>query len=386
MQRRQQLLLGLSLVLLAVTQTTAQTIFHGNSRDQAFTSDDLPPVVRAEYVADEELFVSGRLDDADGVATVVEFSDTPSLTMPNVTSVPCVPPSVLEPTFWQFELEYLHWQPHQRGLDFAVAEDGTAITVGHGQIQNLELDRDNGFRSAIRYQTKTGWSFGGRYTYFDSDGTATVERPPGVGELFATRSHPDTNEEAEIATATGALDYRVFELNFGRSILCNRFSDIRVFGGLRYSELSQRLRLDYDGRDFVDGVVTTATDIDGFGMQVGAEGYWRMARGFGLFGRVATGVTLGDFDTMLFESNLDGAQIVTDVEDHFNQSVPLLEIRTGVCWQCRGFEVAAGYEFTNWFNVGNRSQLIDDIHEGLYGPFSSDILLSGMFGRASFRY
>ena len=285
---------------------------------------------------------------------------------------------------WLFGLDYLNWKPRQRGMDFAVAENGDALTVGSGRVHNLELDRDTGVRASIGYQTTTGWVLAVRYTYYDTDGNASVARPPGIGELFATRSHPDTNEEAEIATATADFDYKVFDIEASRSIYVNRFSDIRVFGGVRFADIGQRLRVDYDGRDFVNGVVATDMAMDSFGFQMGTEGHWRMARGFGLFGRVSTGLAHGRFDTSLFEANLDGIQLITDARDSYDQAVPVLELSGGVAWRRGGLEVIAGYEFSNWFNLSNRAALVDDIHEGLYGPFENDVLLEGLFARVSY--
>lgn len=49
-----------------------------------------------------------------------------------------------------------------------------------------------------------------------------------------------------------------------------------------------------------------------------------------------------------------------------------------------GYGLLFGYEMTDWFDLSNRSVFID-IHEGLYGPFETDILLEGLFARVAFR-
>jgi hypothetical protein len=292
----------------------------------------------------------------------------------------------LECPVWEGYVDYLYWRPRQRGLDYAVSEDGTALTVGRGEIHELELDRHSGIRGQLAYRTKTGWGMSFGYTYYQTEGTDTAIRPAGIGELFATRSHPDTNEEAEIAIATGSFDYQVFDVLGYRSIFRNRFSDVRIFGGVRLADIDQALRVDYDGRDFVSGVVSSQMRMDGFGLRVGAEGTWRMSHGFGVFGRAGGGLVLGRFRSSLFESNLNGAQLITVVDDDYHQAVPELDLAGGVSWSWNGLSLAAGYEMTDWFNLSNRAAFIDDIHEGLYGPFNADILLEGLFARIAYSY
>lgn len=290
----------------------------------------------------------------------------------------------LECPVWEGSIDYLYWRPRQRGLDYAVVEDGAALTVGSGRIRELELDRESGIRGSLAYRTKTGWGLLFGYTHYDTDGINSVLRPPGVGELFATRSHPDSNEEADIATATGSLDYQVFDVLGYRSIFRNRFSDVRLFGGVRFADIDQATSIDYDGRDFVDGLVSSRMQMDGFGLRVAAEGNWRMGFGFGVFGRVGGGLVLGRFQTRLFESNLNGAELITAMEDDYTKAVPQLDLAGGVSWGWRGLSVSVGYEMTDWFDLSNRSVFIDDIHEGLYGPFETDILLEGLFARVAF--
>jgi hypothetical protein len=146
------------------------------------------------------------------------------------------------------------------------------------------------------------------------------------------------------------------------------------------------MRIDYNGRDFVDAVVRSRMAMDGFGLRFGAEGVWRMACGFGVFGRAGGSLLVGRYHTNLFESNLGGAAVITDVRDSYDQAVPQLDLAGGVSWCGSRWSLAAGYELTNWFSLSNRAVFVDDIHEGLYGPFDTDLLLEGLFVRAGFSY
>ena len=359
-----RLLLAMGIVLVSMTSTLAQS-----------------NQVNTAWVSDFSQFQPGPSVTALPVS-VTKLASSPAAATRPIASQCCD----LECPAWEGSIDYLFWRPRQRGLDYAVSEDGSALTVGRGQVHEMKLDRDSGIRGQLAYRTKTGWGLALAYTHFETDGNGLAVRPPGVGELFATRSHPDTNEEADIALATGSFDYQVFDVLGYRSIYRNRFSDVQLFGGVRFADIDQAMRVDYDGRDFVNGVFTNEMNMDGFGFRVGADGTWWMGYGFGLFGRVGGGLVLGRFRTELFESDLNGAQLITSIEDDYHQAVPEIDLAGGISWRRNAFSVSVGYEMTNWFNLSNRAAFIDDIHEGLYGPFDMDVLLEGVTARAAFSF
>ena len=161
---------------------------------------------------------------------------------------------------WYVSAEYLAWQLQMRGLDYAIPTDGTAVYVGSGSVQNLEFNRDSGYRLAVGYVTKTGWEVAARYTSFDTENTASAAAPDN-GNLWATRSHPAENEEAQTAVASGGLEMKLYDFEFGRWLEMNRFTAVRLFGGVRWLESNQQFQVVYDGNDFDNGLVSqTKTD------------------------------------------------------------------------------------------------------------------------------
>ena len=173
------------------------------------------------------------------------------------------------PVLWG-SIDLINWTPHQRGMDFVATEDGSAIAIGSGQLHDVNLDRDIGTRATVGLVTKSGWGFDIAYTYFDSDGQRTINRPPGVGQLFSTISHPRENDEAETATGIGTLDYNVFDLT-GRYIIINhQHAAVELFGGLRFASIDQSLTALYDGRDFDNAVVARESNLNAFGLR-----FWR---------------------------------------------------------------------------------------------------------------
>lgn len=283
---------------------------------------------------------------------------------------------------WNASVEYLNWRQRRRGTDFAITTDATALAVGVGDVQNLSFGRDSGLRAGLSYTTQTGWEVGFGYTHFDTQATTTAAAP-ALGTMWATRSHPNQNEEADTASAFGNLDYDVFDLEVRRWIPVNRFAAVQLLGGLRWADIDQGLRYEYDGASFANGVVTNPVSMQGFGVRLGAAAHWQLPRGFSLFARGAGTLAYGKFHSQLLETNLAGADTIVNVTDDYQQAVPALEAALGGSWRNERFEISGGYELTNWFNVAERSMFVDSVHEGAYSPKSMDLLLEGFFVRGA---
>ena len=285
---------------------------------------------------------------------------------------------------WTAQVDYLNWSLRRGDLDFAIPTDDSTLAVGAGSVHRLEFGRDSGVRAGIGYRTRTGWELAFRYTRFHTSASASAEEPVG-GNLWATRSHPNRNEEAQTATAQGSLDLDVFDLEAGHAFEINRFTSLRLFGGLRWANIDQALQFGYDGRDFDNGVVSLPVGFNGFGIPLGLEGRWRLCRGWSLFGRGTGSVMYGNFHSRMLETNVSGADMIVDVSDNYRQVVPVLEAAVGTSWRNDWLEVSGGYEFAGWLNLGNRSSFVNEQHEGLYVPEATDLLMDGLFIRCAVR-
>lgn len=297
---------------------------------------------------------------------------------PNVAAMPACCPGVYGST------SLLYWRPTQRGLAYAVTEDGTSLTIGRGQVHEVDNDRNTGVRAELGYRTATAWALAFRFTSIDFDGNHQVNRPPGIGQLFSTRSHPDGNEEADSASAQTNLDYQVFDLEASRPVVQGSFINWSVFGGIRWAEIGQANAFFYDGRDFVAGEIHEHLQVDGAGLQAGTEGSWNLAYGFGLVGRASAGLMRGRFDSHWRETNLQNNVTLVDITDRAWQALPNIELSLGMSWSRGPLRVSCAYELINWFSVYDRSMFIDDIHEAAYGPFSKDVLLDGVTATVMF--
>lgn len=284
---------------------------------------------------------------------------------------------------WNASVDYLNWTVRRRGLDYAITTDDTARAVGSGDVHNVQFGSDSGIRAGLHYTTASGWEIGFQYTHLDID-AASSAAAPALGNMWATRSHPNENEEARTANAWANLDYDVFDLELRRWFLINRVAAIQFLGGLRWASIDQDLRIDYDGDDFTNAQVFNAGRMDGFGVRLGALGQWRLSHGLSLFARGAGTLAYGKFENQLLETNLGGVDTIGDVSDRYEQALPAIEAAVGLTWRCDWIELACGYELTNWFDLSDRSMFVDSAHEGAYSPSSTNLLLDGVFARMSF--
>ncbi|MCU0873170.1 MAG: hypothetical protein MUE50_12595, partial [Pirellulaceae bacterium] len=58
--------------------------------------------------------------------------------------------------------EWLNWQAHRGGLDFASFVDPIWLTPA--TLESLDYDRDNGLRVGLGYLFDSGWDVGWNYT------------------------------------------------------------------------------------------------------------------------------------------------------------------------------------------------------------------------------
>lgn len=285
---------------------------------------------------------------------------------------------------WFVSLDYLNWDVRQRSTDFAITTDDSAV-VGRGAVHHLDMDRDSGVRTSLGYRLGSGWELALGYTYFQTDGAASAVQPDG-GVMWATRSHPAINEDALTADASGEFTYNVFDLEARYPLVRNCPVTVQIFGGLRWADIDQALRVAYDGGSFNDGQFSDVSSMTAFGLRLGAESQWRLNWSWSLFGNAAASILYGRFHTALLETEVAGTDTIVDVRDDYDQAVPVIDAAVGVAWNRGPWEIRGGYELANWFNLADRSMFPSFQHEGAYTPQSQDVLLDGLFVRFGYAH
>lgn len=313
-----------------------------------------------------------------------QYAPVVEATFPGTCDDGVVGPTCYDQGFW-VRASALAWRPHKRGMDYAISHDNTALQLGRGSVHNLELDRAAGVRAEVGYQTSAAWGVAARITSFDTDGAASTQRPAiANGRLFASRSQPGDVEEAETAQANGSLDYDVYDLEISRRLLNEPFFGLGLFGGLRWARIEQEMLAAYDGRDFDMAEIHDLQKLDAFGIRFGAEGHWRMAGGFSLFGRGGLGMLYGRGDVSRTEIDMTGAvtpDVLVDVRDSFDQAIFNTDVAAGISWTHNALAISGGYELHGWSDADYRFQAVDEI--GVISSVSNSLLLEGFFLRAA---
>ena len=73
----------------------------------------------------------------------------------------------------------------------------------------------------------------------------------------------------------------------------------------------------------------------------------------------------------------DGMQLV-NVSEKFEKVVPVTEYGVGLGWQKDNIRIRLGYEMTNWGNLVDRPDFVDDVHRGKMVRRLSDLSLDGL--------
>ncbi|MCL4204409.1 MAG: hypothetical protein KJ000_18140 [Pirellulaceae bacterium] len=268
--------------------------------------------------------------------------------------------------------ELIHWKARSSALDYAAFVD--PIWLSPGRIESLDFDWQTGVRGRLGYRFDSAWDVGWSFTYYDTEAAGSVDwlDEPDLA-LVATRSVLDITVDAVAATAS--LNYQVHDLEIGRNLCLRDDTDLRLFGGFRWAQIDQAAATQYEYSDFLGdtfaGELTSRSELEAYGIRIGAEGWWNLPRGFSLFGRAAGSVLAGRFK--LAQQEIDDVEgTVVDFTGTIDQAVPVLETAAGAAWTYGNWQVAGGYELASWFNLAA-------------GPDAShDLLLDGFFVRVSY--
>ena len=206
-----------------------------------------------------------------------------------------------------------------------------------------------------------------------------MNRPPGTGQLFSTLGHPGGPEEADTASATSSLDFNTFDLGARSRIVNQRFRSVDLFGGFRWANIDHELNATFNGRDYVNGFIADRMEVNAFGLFIGGDAQWRMARGWSIFGRASGGVLYGQMSNTRLETNLNGLEQLVDIEDRYSQPMFNFDTRIGLAKSFGPLDVRVGYDVNVWTGIGDRIRFTDDIEQASYSASSGDLLLQGMF-------
>jgi hypothetical protein len=275
--------------------------------------------------------------------------------------------------------EYLLVQPRRNALDFAVISPNTNLAPG-GEVYSLNWETRSSFRMGFGYQLPDEpWQIGITYTYVHSAQNRSLVAPDG-GILYATLTRGGGVDDVLTADGSTNLDFNVIDLEASRLICVSPHLDVKVFGGGRFAWIDQKLIAVYNGGSAgaINDTVSSPVYFNGGGLTAGAQAFWKIYQGLGLYGRVRTSLLTGQFRNFLTETNNNGAEPIVDVSERYRQVVPVTEIGMGLGYQGDHLLFSVGYELQNWFDMVNSLDFPSGSNIGKPGRRVSDLSLDAL--------
>jgi hypothetical protein len=274
--------------------------------------------------------------------------------------------------------EYLVVRPRRRANDYAIIDPVNNLSP-QGEILNVPYDVSSAIRVGAGYRPAgSAWEFVVTYLYLHSGEERAAAAPPG-GLLYATLTRPGIVDNVLVAAATSSMTMNVVDFESRRHFQIDNCFLFRLGMGVRFADVDQTLQGFYGGGDANAAAVRSRVSFDGQGLTLGAQGEWQFWREFRLFGRGRGSILMADFTNTLVETNNGGATVNANVVESYLQTVPILELASGIAWERRNVRVALGYEIQNWFNVIDSPTFVDDFAEGKLSRRKSDLGIEGLF-------
>lgn len=290
-----------------------------------------------------------------------------------------------------FNAELLIFRARRRAADFAIQDPVNPVVDGSvdGNVLSLNFDTRAGWRFGAGYRLGHGWESALTYTYLHTkDNQAAF--PTAGGALLATPTAPGGINQVNAAIASMNLDMDVFDLDLAKRITITDDLLVKLSGGLRYADISQKFSAFYQGQTAGVGVASLSSPVDfhGIGIRMGSEAAYRLnCTGLELFVRGHLSLLSGDFTTQVLQTANNNAAIRLNVRDKYEAMVPVIELALGVTYRFNEhMHMSMGYELANWFNMIESVNFVDSFTFGKIGRRLSDLSLEALTFKMGIRY
>lgn len=306
-------------------------------------------------------------------------------------------------------IEYLHWAVRQPGLEYGITDvsGGLQDRGADGSVLDIDSDYDSGWRATLGYR-------------FDSDGCNSCNRPEFlvtyttfkteqddsyIGSLRASFITADNTEDNDtdngtnditpddLATSANAsfdFDLSTLDFQLAQTFSLTRTLDMRFAAIARIASMDEEFRVTYNGGDF--GAAYTAFrnwDYSGAGLMLGTQMDWKLTNRLSLNVGGRGGALLGRRESRYFFPD-DEVGLPTDVRHNTTRLTPVIEMAAMLNYSrdfCGwSFNMGAGYEFTNYFNMADDRLFTDSHQEAMNVNSVRDLSLDGFVARISMNY
>lgn len=291
---------------------------------------------------------------------------------------PCAPDCCDMPDYVLYA-DFLYWQVHQEGLDFARGgyQHGTnTASLDQGKIYSPECEWQPGFRIGAMIDLGCcDWDFYAQYTWLNPD---RKEHFFGVGdtnvEPYILSNIQDLIADINLQSVTAKYDlsFNVLDFGLGRTFNCNECFLFRPHFGFKATWQEHKYSVVYGYGDspvtpvntFVNSI-HNKTRFDGIGLRAGFDAAWKFSPCFSIVGNFALSSVWSDLEitridgrtTTVVSLNQTSPEIIITNQKHDTCAiVPVLELFLGIRWDstvcdCYDMFVKVGWENQVWFDT-----------------------------------
>lgn len=261
--------------------------------------------------------------------------------------------------------DYLYWQAHEEGLEYAMKGSGHPLS---GKVVSISPQYQNGFRVGLSMEIpKSRWDVTLSWTSYENKRHSSV-----VGEEIFSYWNTGSYSHAE---AKWHLNFNTVALDLGCAFFPRLDFELRPFAGIQGAWIHQGLHVQYVNPS------EASSHFQGWGMQVGFDAKWVLGYGFALQASCSGAMLASDFHTTC---------VLVRRKEH--TLVPVLQMLGEVKWELSlsderfYFDLHAGWEQQIWWKQNQLIQFPLATNPGYAIKPGGDLSLSGLTLGARFGF
>ena len=294
--------------------------------------------------------------------------------------------------------DFLYWQAEEGGLSYGLQSENHSILPllqqptpfqgVDGKVSRIQPEYEPGYRLSLAYQLPYDqWDISLSWARYQSSSHDHISQKANqvVFPYWLSRNFAPL---AQNAKAHWDLNYNTLDFDLGRMFYIGRCFSIKPTLGFKAAWIEQTLIVLYGNVVFSNNNAgpdvrsKNRSTFQGYGVDLGFDGNWKLGAGFELFGSCNAALLLGNFDLALFEKNI-GLGPRSKLTNNIQEVVPELGFSAGLCWERSFFSdrlflnIHVSWEEQVWFNQNQLSRFVDAFMEGLIINHLGDLTLSG---------
>jgi len=249
-------------------------------------------------------------------------------------------------------------------------------------VEEVDTGLGGGGRIGGAYRTKQ-WDFGIFYSGLNLDGDSSLSASPNVlRAILGTSTVGWYAAEAEAEMTYHVVDFEVgYNLKLGQT-------DVRLFGGVRYSNFDQDVNTFFYYIPNVTIMEERDVDFLGVGPRLGASARANILGSFGGTASISGGVLFGDQDTLTTQTGSQGNYQISRSDF---RSAGFVDGELGITYnqalgKTSSIILVLGYRAEAWFDVNNTRSEPPTRSGNLYGSMYADQVFHGPFLRGEIHF